>query len=261
MFQRLRYSKTVGALLFGVLVVGLGGCKQATAAYDRLAGTNAPVIQPSSVDAGLRTAIYSYVNDEGRTVYVDHPDKIPAKFRNKHETLNVSHVSLNNEVARDLERQVLKEHKELAASPFCGEAQYRAKQPWWKQMWHSSGYLLLIAFAGIFILGLTPIAIQSFDPSIWTRFMTMAFPSLLVIGVLTYSVVETSRVKEEVTLTASLCDPGQIKTGDQESTQSRIKVVQMLRTMMQESEKRRSAILKEAFRDTRLIQEEDPLKE
>lgn len=234
-----------------LLVTALSGCDIAEKFYDDTLGeTTSYEVTPSAPPPAAPT-VYSYVNEAGRTVYVDQPDRIPAKYRAKSSTIGLSQVSLNTELARDLDRQVLKEHRALSRTPFCAENQVRAKQSRWRQLFHSHGYILLIAASLIVLMLVTPFAMRSMDPPAWTKFLAFAVPSLIVMGLVTHSMVQASRVRQQVAHTASLCDPERIASADPEAAGSRIKVVQQLRAMMQASEQRRKGVLDEVFRDSR----------
>jgi hypothetical protein len=235
-----------------LLVTALCGCNIVENFYDEYVGESASYEVTPSAPPPVATTVYSYVNEAGRTVYVDQPDRIPAKYRAKSSTVGLSQVSLNTELARDLDRQVLKEHRALARTPFCAEHKVRANHSWWRQLFHSHGYILLIAASLVVLILVTPFAIRSMDPPAWTRLMAFAIPSLIVMGLVTHSMVEASRVRQQVAHTANLCDPERIASAEPDAANSRIKVVQQLRAMMHASEQRRKSVLDDVFRDSRI---------
>lgn len=245
-------AASVRAARGAVLVAALCGCDIAEKIYDDTLGESTSYEVTPSASSPPALSVYSYVNEAGRTVYVDSPERIPAKYRAKSKTVGLSQVSLNTDLARDLERQTLKEHRALASTLFCAEHKTRAKHSWWRQLFHSHGYILLIAASLVVLMLVTPIAMRSLDPPEWTRFLAFAIPSLMVMGLVTHSMVQAGRVREHVAHAAKLCDPERIASTDPDAAKSRIKVVEELRAMMQASEQRRQGVLDEVFKDSRI---------
>ncbi|MCB9709249.1 MAG: hypothetical protein H6714_10725 [Myxococcales bacterium] len=240
-----------------LLVPLLSYCEAIEPLYVRVFGRAAHQIRPSPPSgAGAATnenTIFAYTNKAGRTVYVDRIDKVPAALRAQSARVALSKVSLNSELARDLDKRVLEEHQALARSSYCAETTFRAAQPWWREVWHTHGYWMVLASVLLLLVLVTPLAMRSVDPPAWARFLGFAIPSLLVVGLVTHGMVQAQRARENVQLAANLCDPKRISSSSPSSTRSRIQVVQKLRQIIRASEKHREDVIQDAFKDSRFI--------
>ena len=176
--------------------------------------------------------VYRYVNDEGRTVFVDDLSLVPADRAASTDVLTLDHISLNRQLGNDLDAQLRTQHEMLSQTPFCERAREVSSQSRWKQVWQEQGHLIAIGGLIVLVLLMTPWMIKLVPVPQWTRTLMFVLPILVLLGGLTHVAVTTSRTMRHVNETVTLCDPGSVNADGGERAH-RLSAIQTLRQRMQ----------------------------
>ena len=107
---------------------------------------------------------YSYTTDSGRTVYVNRFSMVPPEKRSGARAVDLSQVSLHEELAEDLADAVEDELRYLKESDPCVEARKEESAGAWRHIWHRHGPWLLSSFAAILLVMMSPWMIRRTPP-------------------------------------------------------------------------------------------------
>lgn len=160
---------------------------------------------PASLSAD-QDLFYKYKNAQGRTVYVNDPARIPKEFRSQLKPVDLSHISLNpqlaNELKAELDREVKRLKEEIAqreSSPEkrCSEQGEEPAPSWFTLLWERYAALVLIAGLLLLLLLFTPAITRRIDPGRWTRLLMFLMPLLGTIALITYTSIRTTRILRE----------------------------------------------------------------
>lgn len=195
---------------------------------------------------GGEQAIYRYVNAKGRPVYVNDRARIPKRYRGKARPVDLSAVSLNKELATEIEDQVKRYEEREAAQEAARKAREgqegqgkdwsalrsedgrpvlrlheRPKQrtgaaAWLGRLWRNYDYLIVIAGAMLLLLALTPYMIRRIEPDRWVRVLMFALPALVCLGLMTYAMTRTTQMGAELRAGVADLSPGEVAQGDKE---------------------------------------------
>jgi hypothetical protein len=196
---------------------------------------------------GGEQAIYRYLNAKGRPVYVNDQARIPPRYRGKARTVDLSAVSLNKELATEIEDQVKlyeerKEAQEAARKARAGKegqgkdwSALRSKDgrpvlrlhespppqrsgaaAWFGRLWRNYDYLIVIAAALLLLLAFTPYMIRRIDPDRWVRVLMIALPVLASLGLMTYAMTRTTQMGTELRAGVADLSPGEVAPGDKQ---------------------------------------------
>lgn len=190
---------------------------------------------------GGEQAIYRYVNAKGRPVYVNDMTRIPKRYRGKARPVDLSTISLNKELATEIEDQVKryeerKEAREAERKEARKEARgskrdqrgrpvLRLHQPpaprtgvvaWLERLWRGYDYLIVIAGAMLLLLAFTPFMIRRIEPDRWVRVLMIALPLLVSLGLMTYAMTRTAQIGADLRADMPGLSPGEVAQGDEE---------------------------------------------
>lgn len=150
--------------------------------------------------------IYSYRNDEGRTVFVNHPDLVPPQYRPKSAAVDLSHVSLNRELAHNIEAATDAQLEALQADPLCQGARHVRDDGTASHAWHTQQGPLFIAAIGLSLLLISPWVAKRVGGGRWGRVLLFVLPILALLAGVTYATQKASAAVREAGALASLCD-------------------------------------------------------
>lgn len=186
-------------------------------------------------------AFYSYVNAEGRTVFVSDPSRVPPGT--DAEPFDVSHVELNEELGRDLNEAVHAEHARLVATDWCKEERRAADESALKRIWDEQphwvgigGLLLLLALTA-------PALARRVGAPKWTRVLAFIVPLLLLLGVLTQTIGDATETLRRARANAPACDEDALSDA---SPSEAFDLVQRLRRAYDRREAQIDAVLESA---------------
>lgn len=184
-------------------------------------------------------------------VYVDDPAKIPAKFRKSVKEIDLSSISLNQELGYEISQQVEKENLRLKTRAIrpdtdmkkrvCVEvARDRSIGEWLKLVWQDHGYLIIIAGFLFSLLGITPYVLKRIEPERWIRVLMFVLPLMTGLALITYSVASTSQSIRRGNLSSLDCSES--ITGEELETPAFN--LRELRSLMEQIEKEQAPIIK-----------------
>lgn len=149
---------------------------------------------------------YSYTGDSGRTVYVNRFSMIPPEKRSDARAVDLSQVSLNENIADDLAEAVEDELRFLKESDPCAEAREEYGAGAWRHVWRRHGPWVLASLAALILVIMSPWMIARTPPGVWSRFLMIALPALAMTALVAISMTRASRSLEAVSELAKLCD-------------------------------------------------------
>jgi hypothetical protein len=141
--------------------------------------------------------IYRYRNAEGRTVFTNFEDTVPADQRAK-AVVDLSHVSLNTEIGSEIDARLERQHAALMQSDYCKALRADARAGALAQLWHD--YAPLIVCGGMLLLFVcfTPFALKRIGAPVWAKTLTMAIPALALAGLVMFGMTEGNRMVVEL---------------------------------------------------------------
>jgi hypothetical protein len=155
-------------------------------------------------DAKREQAIYRYVNSEGRTVYTNIAENLPADARDK-SVVDLSDVSLHTELGNEIERQLMEEHRRLRGLPSCDALASAADEPFWRRVWADYAPLVVCAGVLLFLFALTPVALRRVEAPTWAKTLTFAVPLVAGAGLMAFTMTRTSRSLDDLQVRARPC--------------------------------------------------------
>jgi len=158
---------------------------------------------------------YSYKSDAGRTVYVNRFSMVPPEKRSDARSVDLSQVSLNEDLAAELAAAVENELRYLKASDPCIEAQKEQGAGPWRHVWRRHGPWLLSSFAAMILLIMSPWMIQRTPAGVWSRFLMVALPALAMTALVAVSATRATRSLEAVSELSKLCDANEKEASPQ----------------------------------------------
>ena len=152
------------------------------------------------------SVFYSYEADSGRTVYVNRFSMVPPGKRSGARAVDLSRVSLNEELAEELADAVEDELRYLKESDPCIEARKEEAAGAWRHVWRRHGPWLLSSLAAFVLLMMSPWMIRRTPPGVWSRFLMVAFPALAMTALVAVSATRATSSLEAVSELSKLCD-------------------------------------------------------
>lgn len=136
-----------------------------------------------SAPAPMPQQLYKYKTKSGRVAYTNILDEVPLDQRQGHE-VDLSHVSLNTEIGNELNQraQQEREHRQLAATPYCKELKAAATKTELEQLWDDHPIPITCAVLIALLIVMTPTMMRSVHPPEWARVLTKVIPALLLVG-------------------------------------------------------------------------------
>ena len=158
---------------------------------------------------------YSYTTDSGRTVYVNRFSMVPPEKRSGARAVDLSQVSLHEDLAEDLADAVEDELRYLKESDPCIEARKEESAGAWRHVWHRHGPWLLSSFAAILLVMMSPWMIRRTPPGVWSRFLMVALPALAMSALVAVSATRATSSLEAVNELSKLCDANEKEASPQ----------------------------------------------
>jgi hypothetical protein len=166
----------------------------------------AVVVLAGIAQAQSAPVFYSYTSDSGRTVYVNRFSMVPPEKRSEARAVDLSQVSLNEDLAEELADAVEDELRYLKDSDPCIEARKEESAGAWRHVWHRHGPWLLSSLAAIILVMMTPWMVQRTPPGVWSRLLMVALPALAMTAVVAISATRATSSLEAVEELSKLCD-------------------------------------------------------
>jgi hypothetical protein len=158
---------------------------------------------------------YSYEADSGRTVYVNRFSMVPPGKRSAARAVDLSRVTLNEELAEDLADAVEDELRFLKESDPCAEARVELSAGAWRHVWHRHGPWLLTSFAAFVLLLMSPWMIMRTPSGVWSRFLMVALPALAMTALVAVSATRATSSLDAVEELSKLCDANEKEASPQ----------------------------------------------
>ena len=158
---------------------------------------------------------YSYTADSGRTVYVNRFSMVPPEKRSGARAVDVSQVSLHEELAEELADAVEDELRYLKESDPCIEARKEESAGAWRHVWRRHGPWLLSSLAAILLVMMSPWMIRRTPPGVWSRFLMVALPALAMTALVAVSATRATSSLEAVSELSKLCDANEKEASPQ----------------------------------------------
>ena len=148
--------------------------------------------------------IYRYRNKRGRLVFTNIWDQIPASQRAKAEKVDLSKVTLNEQVGAELDASMDHEFETLSRTPECKEVKERASH-WLGPIWQDYGHLIVIGGIFLALLIATPYALRRIDAPTWSRTLTKSLMLLGFVGVFMHTSVRAGQTYDAMKRAAAPC--------------------------------------------------------
>lgn len=158
---------------------------------------------------------YSYTGSSGRTVYVNRFSMVPPEKRASARAVDLSEVSLNEELAEELADAVEDELRYLKDSDPCIEARKEEEAGAWRHVWHRHGPWILASLAAMILMLMTPWMIARTPPGIWSRLLMVALPALAMTALVAVSAMRATSSLEAVQELSKLCDANEKEASPQ----------------------------------------------
>jgi hypothetical protein len=149
---------------------------------------------------------YSYTSSAGRTVYVNRFSMVPPEKRSEARAVDLSQVSLNEDLADDLADAVEDELRYLKDSDPCIEARKEESAGAWRLIWRRHGPWVLSSLAAIILVMMSPWMVRRTPPGVWSRFLMVALPALAMTALVAVSATRATSSLEAVGELTKLCD-------------------------------------------------------
>ena len=158
---------------------------------------------------------YSYTGSSGRTVYVNRFSMVPPEKRSSARAIDLSEVSLNEELAVELSDAVEDELRQLKDSDPCIEARQEDAAGAWRHVWHRHGPWILASLAAMVLVLMTPWMVARTPPGVWSRLLMVALPALAMTALVAVSATRASSSLEAVHELSKLCDADETEASPQ----------------------------------------------
>ncbi len=152
-------------------------------------------------------AIYRYRDNRGRTRYTNIWDEVPAAYRERVEVVDLSDVTLNTQVGKEIEEKLSEDYEKLVESDYCKRERARSDQSFFSRLW--SEYRIVVIIAGVILLliVMTPFALRRINAPDWSRTLTMAIQMLVFLGIVSYTAICSSKKTQDIREKVSPCNP------------------------------------------------------
>jgi hypothetical protein len=149
--------------------------------------------------------LYRYRTADGRTKFTNLRDSVPAGQRAGAE-VDLSRVSLNSQLGRDLDRRLNEEYARLAEQPACQQLRAAADRNLLEVVWREHGPIVVCGGAILLLVLGTPYMVRRVGGPAWSRTLGMAVPILAFVGISAYAVVRSSQALSKFKLAAAPCE-------------------------------------------------------
>jgi hypothetical protein len=155
---------------------------------------------------GKSAVLYQYRTADGRTRFTNLRDSVPPAQRAGAE-VDLSRVSLNTQLGRDLDRRLNEEHARLAEQPACQQLRAAAERNLLQVLWQEHGPLVVCGAAILLLVFATPYMVRRVGGPAWSRTIGMAVPILALVGIFAYATVRSNKVLAKYKQQAAPCQP------------------------------------------------------
>lgn len=169
-------------------------------------GSSLVTLLQAKLGTSARPVIYRYVTPLGQTRYTNLLASVPPPQRSA-AAVDLSRVSLNSDVGRDLDRALDKEQESLVQSPTCQQLRAAAAKPLWRAMWDEHGPLIVIGAVFCLLVLVTPAMLRRFGPN-WAKALSVSVSMLAALGLFTYAALRGAQTLSQLKLKAAPCEPG-----------------------------------------------------
>lgn len=186
------------------------------------------------MDPGSDTqVIYVYRDARGRDVFVNGLARVPADKRAIAKPLDLSHVSTNPELGRDLDHALESEWEQLVESQPCVRARDTADGGLLAIAWRDHPPLIVLGAALVVLLLLTPSMVRRYDAPKWGKVLAFAIPLLVVVGLFAAVARHTSETLADARSAAEACDPGALGRAADAPLAARLGLVERVRAVVE----------------------------
>jgi hypothetical protein len=182
-----------------------GAANEGGAAPDD-AGPDGATADDDAPDLADGQVVYRYPGPRGRPAFTNRRDLVPEALRARMKVVDLSHVSTNPELGRDLNAAIDREMERLAASSPCKKARADVNGGRLALLWRNERHLVVVAGILAALLLVTPWAVRRFGAP-WLRVLAFAIPVLLLTGVLAHAMILVNRSISAGIKMTDLCDP------------------------------------------------------
>jgi len=169
-------------------------------------GADAGPREDGAPDLADGQVVYRYPGPRGRPAFTNRRDFVPPALRAKVQVVDLSHVSTNPELGRDLDAALDREMERLAASRPCKEARADVGAGRWKLLWRDERHLVVVAGMLAALLLSAPWVVRRLGAP-YVRVLAFAVPVLLLTGVLAHAMIQVNREISAGIKMTELCDP------------------------------------------------------
>jgi hypothetical protein len=160
----------------------------------------------TKLGGGARPVIYRYVTPQGQTRYTNLLASVPVLQRAAAE-VDLSQVSVNTQVGRDLDRVLAQEHERLAQAPSCQQLRAAAAKPLWRAVWDDHGPLVVIGAVFVLLVLITPAMLRRVGAN-WAKAFSMSVSVLAALGLFSYATFRGAQAMSQLKAKAAPCEPG-----------------------------------------------------
>jgi hypothetical protein len=119
--------------------------------------------------------------------------------------VDLSRVTLNSQLGRDLDRRLNEEHARLSEQPACQQLRAAAEQSLLQVIWQEHGPLVVCGGAILLLVFATPTMVRRVGGPAWSRTLGMAVPVLAFVGLFAYTTVRSNQSLSKLKLKAAPC--------------------------------------------------------
>ncbi len=126
--------------------------------------------------------VYQVRGAHGRTLYTNLVEHVPLEKRSE-AAVDLSHISLNSELGRELDQHLEHEHSQLLGTKYCRELRADADTSLAQYAFRDEQPLLICAAVALLLILLTPIMARQFGGE-WARTLKTGVATLVLVGLL-----------------------------------------------------------------------------
>ncbi len=185
------------------------------------------------------STIYRYRNESGRESFTNIWDQVPTASRENAEVVDLSRVSLNTEVGREIDARLQEQHKALLGSDYCRLALKQQRDRWWSKVWSEFKPLVVVAAIIVLLLLATPFALRRISAPQWARTLTMSIQVLSLLGLFVFAVMKMADAYQTVRTVTAPCrgESWQETSGKPDTLVRRVDLIRQLQQRIRDFER------------------------
>lgn len=160
----------------------------------------------TKVKSGDKPVVYRYVTPRGMVRYTNLLSSVPPLQRSA-AAVDLSRVSLNSDVGRDLNGLMEVEHARLAKGPACQQLRAAAEKPLWREVWEEHRALAIFGALALLLVIVTPGMMERFGAE-WGRTLAKLLPLVAGFGLIGYAAVRGAQSLSAFKGKAAPCEQG-----------------------------------------------------